>query len=91
VILIACQAPPLLIARASSAQRDEVRHFAAMSGLAVWFGAQVARVEVTDVPVRALAEIAVENAVEGCVRETWARRSRPIKGKRRATARCGAR
>jgi hypothetical protein len=39
--------------------------------LAARFGAHVDPVEVEAIPVRTLPEIAVENAVEGCVRETY--------------------
>jgi hypothetical protein len=42
-----------------------------MSALARHFGSAVRPVEVEARPVRTLAEIACENAVEGCVRETW--------------------
>ncbi len=69
--LIAHGAPADLIARARSAQRDEERHHTAMSGLARRYGAPVGAVEVEDVAVRPLVEVALENAVEGCVRETY--------------------
>jgi hypothetical protein len=69
--LIAYGAPESLIARARSAQRDETRHHAAMSGLAARFGAHLSPIEVEDAGVRPLVEVALENAVEGCVRETW--------------------
>ncbi len=69
--LIAHGAPASLIARARSAQRDETRHHAAMSGLAARFGAHLSPIEVEDACVRPLVEVALENAVEGCVRETW--------------------
>jgi len=69
--LIAHGAPAHLVARARSAQRDEVRHHAAMSNLAARFGAQVPAVEVEALEVRTLIEFAVDNAVEGCVRETF--------------------
>jgi hypothetical protein len=60
-----------LIARARSAQRDEKRHHAAMSGLAARFGGHLSPIEVEDKGVRPLVDVALENAVEGCVRETW--------------------
>jgi hypothetical protein len=69
--LIAHGAPAHLVLRARSAQRDEERHHAAMSGLAQRYGAQVGAVAVEDAAVRSLVEVALENAVEGCVRETY--------------------
>jgi hypothetical protein len=69
--LIAHRAPAHLVARARSAQRDEARHHAAMSNLAACFGAQVPAVEVEALEGRTLIEFAAENAVEGCVRETF--------------------
>jgi len=69
--LVAHGAPESLVSRAKQAQGDETRHHAAMAGLAGRFGASVLPVQVEEVPIRSLVEIAVENAVEGCVRETW--------------------
>jgi len=69
--LIAHQAPPSLVARARSAQRDEQRHHSSMSRLARKYGGSVPEVRVERVPVRSLLEVAVENAAEGCVRETY--------------------
>ncbi|GAC1596606.1 MAG: hypothetical protein NVS4B10_05720 [Myxococcales bacterium] len=69
--LLAHEAPAHLVARARSAQRDEARHHAAMSKLARRSGARVPAVDVEPVGVRSLVEMAVENAVEGCVRETY--------------------
>ena len=69
--LIAHGAPAHLVARAESAQRDEVRHHAAMSRLAVRFGAEVPAIEVERLQIRTMLELGIENAVEGCVRETY--------------------
>jgi hypothetical protein len=69
--LLAHQAPLQLVARARSAQRDETRHHSAISGLAIRFGARVPAVEVEGTAIRTLVEMAIENAVEGCVRETY--------------------
>jgi hypothetical protein len=69
--LIAHGSPAHLVARARSAQRDEARHHAAMSKLAARFGARVSAIEVEAIEVRTLVDMAVENAVEGCVRETF--------------------
>jgi hypothetical protein len=51
--------------------RDEVRHARAMARLAKSFGAAPARVHHVVAPVRSLEAIAVENAVEACVGETY--------------------
>ena len=69
--LVAHGAPTQLVARARSAQRDEKRHHSAISGLAIRFGARVPTVDVEPAGIRTLVEMAIENAVEGCVRETY--------------------
>jgi len=65
-------APNALVAGTRRAIRDEARHARAMRRLASAHGATSAAVRVAKTPVRSLEEIAVENAVEGCVRETFA-------------------
>ena len=69
--LAAFGAPPVLIAEARRAAADEVRHARVMATLAQRRGAIVPAVEVVPVGARALVHLAVENAVEGCVGETW--------------------
>jgi hypothetical protein len=69
--LLAHRAPPDLVARARAAQQDEKRHHSSMSRLASAHRAVVPRAEADRLPVRTLREIALENAVEGCVRETF--------------------
>lgn len=64
-------APKWLIAASCEAQRDEVRHARAMSRLATRHGAQWRRARRTVWRARPLADVALENAVEGCVRETY--------------------
>ena len=64
-------APRTLVRLADAAARDEVRHAALMSKLARRFGGEPPPVEVTPGRGRALEALAIENAVEGCVRETW--------------------
>ena len=70
--LAAHGAPTELLREARRARRDEVRHTAMMTRLARRFGRSVSppRPPVAT-PVRSLFEIALENAVEGCVRETY--------------------
>jgi hypothetical protein len=64
-------APRRLLRAASRSKRDERRHARATKALAKAFGVDVAPVERDAAPLRSLAELALENAVEGCVRETW--------------------
>jgi hypothetical protein len=69
--LTAHGAPRRLVRRARRAAREEVRHARVMGRLAARAGARVPEVEVAAAPPRAIEAIAVENAVEGCVRETF--------------------
>jgi rubrerythrin len=63
---------PRKLARAMRrAARDEVRHARAASALARRFGSTGASPDVRPHPRRTLTEIAIDNAKEGCVRETY--------------------
>ncbi len=64
-------APRELIAAARAAVGDEIRHAALVGGLARRFGGQPAPAQVEAQAARSLEALAIENAVEGCVRETW--------------------
>jgi hypothetical protein len=64
-------APSKLIALARRFARDEARHTADVTALAQRFGGTVTAPVVVRQPVRTLEAIALENAVEGCVRETY--------------------
>jgi hypothetical protein len=64
-------APPSLVLAASRAAWDEVRHAERMAELARRFGGTPRFPEAETLDVRPLLEIAIENAVEGCVRETF--------------------
>jgi hypothetical protein len=64
-------APRALVARAVRARRDEVRHARVMARLAGKYGSSVPGAEVGPLPVRPLEEVAIDNAIEGCVRETY--------------------
>lgn len=69
--LDACGAPRGLARAALAAARDEIRHAHVMTQLARRFGGTP---PIADVPLpkpRSLEEMAIENAIEGCVRETW--------------------
>jgi hypothetical protein len=69
--LEAHHAPQRLVAAARRAARDEVRHARVMRRFAERAGASVPACRVARGAVRSLEEIAVENAAEGCVRETF--------------------
>lgn len=62
-------APDALVARALAAAVDEVAHARVTAAIARARGAAVAEAAADPAPARDLAEIAVDNAAEGCVRE----------------------
>jgi hypothetical protein len=66
-------APEALVRRAEEAARDEVRHAAGFAWLRGLYGANASPQPLIEIPnrVRSLEELAIENAVEGCVRETF--------------------
>ncbi|MCY0990877.1 hypothetical protein OV203_27280 [Nannocystis sp. ILAH1] len=70
--LAAWGAPAELLARIDAAVADEVRHAEVVADAARARGAEVTPPAHVALAVRELLAIAVENAVEGCVRETWA-------------------
>jgi hypothetical protein len=64
-------APEALRVMALDAMLDEVRHARDMETLARDFGAELIWTEVKETATRSLFEIALDNAREGCVRETF--------------------
>ncbi len=64
-------APVRLLNRVRQARRDEVRHAATMTKLAVRHGGVVPSVEEPTRAVPSIEEIAMENRVEGCLRESY--------------------
>lgn len=65
-------APGWLLREARRARRDEIRHARTMTKLARRFGGAIAAPRIRrSRRVRSLEAIAVENAVEGCVNETF--------------------
>jgi hypothetical protein len=64
-------APTRFVKRALRARADEVRHAKATAALARRRGASPDAVVVELLPIRSLLAIAIENAVEGQVRETY--------------------
>ncbi|MBX3191550.1 MAG: ferritin-like domain-containing protein [Labilithrix sp.] len=73
--LVSFAAPHELVDRAARAAHDEIRHARATADLARRFGAEPGPWSATPTASRradrSLEEIATENAVEGCVRETY--------------------
>jgi len=69
--LAALGAPRTLLRGLSRARRDEVRHARRTRALARRFGGQVRKTPALTAPARSLEAIALENMVEGCVRETF--------------------
>jgi hypothetical protein len=64
-------APPRLVTSALRSAREETRHARTMTSFANRHGANVARPKAPRRNTRTLARIARENAIEGCVRETY--------------------
>jgi hypothetical protein len=83
-------APRTLRSAALVARADEVRHAAVMRALAERWGARVATPSVARSAPRSLVEIALENAVEGQVRETWGALLASFQAKHAASARVRA-
>jgi hypothetical protein len=69
--LAAHGAPARLVRAARRSAAEEVRHARAMASLARRHGAPMPEVEVAPCGPRSLEALALENAVEGCVRETF--------------------
>lgn len=69
--LLRLGAPEDLVQRAREAALDEIRHARKVSALCEAHGHQVPPVVVEQVGERTVLSLAVENAVEGCVRECW--------------------
>ena len=69
--LRALGAPEGFSERAEQAAMEEVRHASAMANLAARFGATPPALQMGALPLRPLFEMALDNAVEGVVRETF--------------------
>jgi len=69
--LSAYDAPLELVSAATRAERDEVRHARAVARLARRFGGRYVKPRVRAAAVRPFEAFAHDNAVEGCVRETF--------------------
>jgi hypothetical protein len=64
-------APPWLTRGCKRAAADERRHTEVMTRLAHGFGSKVPKVDVIRPPHPTIEALAIDNAVEGCVRETF--------------------
>jgi rubrerythrin len=64
-------APPVLVTAARRARADEVRHTEMMGEICRAYGVEPMAPEIAAPQRRTPFEIALENAVEGCVRETY--------------------
>lgn len=64
-------APRRLLAAVRTAAGDEVRHARAVRRAAERFGARVPRARLAPIASRSAEQLALENAEEGCVRETF--------------------
>jgi hypothetical protein len=69
--LTAHRAPQELVQRALAARDDEIRHEARVAALARAHQGEPVRVTTDPFTARSLYEMARENAVEGCIRETY--------------------
>ena len=69
--LTALGASEELVARARRSRDDEVRHANMMERLAAAHGAAPRDVQIAPFSPRSVLDMALENAVEGCVRETF--------------------
>lgn len=69
--LVALGAPAELVEAARASREDEVRHARMTAKMAKRFGAEPRPAMIEVGAVRTAFEIALENAVEGCVRETF--------------------
>lgn len=69
--LLAHGAPPSLLRRARKSAQDELRHTRVTRRLARRYGATALPPSVRPQPIRSLLALAIENATEGCVRETF--------------------
>lgn len=69
--LRAYAAPEALLDRTREAARDEVLHARLVQSLATHFGGSMSPQSIRVSKVRDLETIALENAIEGCVAETW--------------------
>jgi hypothetical protein len=83
-------APLALVRAALAAADDEVRHAAVLGALARAHGAEPPAVELAPPSLRGLADLAIDNAIEGCVREAFAARCAAVQARTAADPRVRA-
>jgi hypothetical protein len=64
-------APRSMIRGALRSREDEIRHARVTAAIARRFGGRPVRPRVAALPPRALVDVAMDNAAEGCIRETY--------------------
>ncbi len=69
--LKAHDAPPELVSSARAASASALNNAAMLETLALRWGVRPRQPKVVSIAVRSLESLAVENASQGCVRETW--------------------
>jgi hypothetical protein len=79
--LVRFRAPRRLVAAAKRAARDEARHARAMARAAGRYGSPSSRVHVDVRGSASLLELALRNAEEGCVRETFSAAVAVVQGR----------
>jgi hypothetical protein len=84
--LEACGAPGHFVERCRAAAQDEVEHASVVGGLARQFGAELEPVRTEVVGNQSLLEVALHNAVEGCVYESFASMLAAVQAQRGQTA-----
>ena len=71
VALRSVEAPASLVDACSAAARDEERHVALAEALTARFGGELRRVTVSSAKPQSIFDLALDNAVEGVIRETF--------------------
>lgn len=74
-------APRALVRASMVARRDEIRHARVTAALARRFGGRPRAPVVTEQAPRSLVEVATDNAIEGCIRETFGAASAHVMAK----------
>jgi hypothetical protein len=69
--LRALGAPEALVVECERASDDEIRHAVTIARLARRFGGEALAPSIEDAPLRSLEALALDNAREGCIRETF--------------------
>jgi hypothetical protein len=79
--LVLHAAPRSLVRASMAARRDEIRHARVTAALARRWGGRPRAPAITPQAPRALVDIAIDNAIEGCIRETFGAASAHVMAK----------